>query len=128
MPSSHLPPLSTLPLTPPYTFFFYPPLTQMPKHLRREISVHIIQSRDHILNTYSEKISQYAEAKFARDEIDTILNARVRSVSDKSVVYTTKDENGTPVEHELQSGFTLWSTGIGELPVSGPVVWFLGEG
>ena len=31
-----------------------------PKLLRKEISVHVIQSRDHILNTYSEKISEYA--------------------------------------------------------------------
>lgn len=100
-------------------------LDYMPKHLRREISVHIIQSRDHILNTYSEKISKYAEAKFARDEIDTILNARVRSVSDKSVVYTTKDENGTPVEHELQSGFTLWSTGIAMNPFTEKVASIL---
>lgn len=33
----------------------------MPKVLSEDISVHIIQSRDHILNTYSEKISEYAE-------------------------------------------------------------------
>lgn len=36
---------------------------QMPKILRDEISVHIIQSRDHILNTYSQKISEYAEVR-----------------------------------------------------------------
>lgn len=33
----------------------------MPKILRDQISVHIIQSRDHILNTYAETISNYAE-------------------------------------------------------------------
>jgi len=33
----------------------------MPHYLREEIKVHIIQSRDHILNTYAEKISNYAE-------------------------------------------------------------------
>lgn len=35
--------------------------SDMPKILRDQISVHIIQSRDHILNTYSETISKYAE-------------------------------------------------------------------
>ena len=35
----------------------------MPKLLRDEIKVHIIQSRDHILNTYAEKISEYAEVR-----------------------------------------------------------------
>lgn len=32
-----------------------------PKILRCEISVHVIQSRGHILNTYDEALSRYAE-------------------------------------------------------------------
>ena len=36
-------------------------LLVFPKILRNEISVHIIQSRSHILNTYDEALSQYAE-------------------------------------------------------------------
>lgn len=32
-----------------------------PKILRNEISVHVIQSRGHILNTYDEALSRYAE-------------------------------------------------------------------
>jgi NADH dehydrogenase len=32
-----------------------------PKILRNEISVHVIQSRGHILNTYDEALSTYAE-------------------------------------------------------------------
>ncbi|KAL8277059.1 hypothetical protein RQP46_010593 [Phenoliferia psychrophenolica] len=93
-------------------------LDYMPKILRDQISVHIIQSRDHILNTYSQKISEYAEQKFARNDIDTILNARVKEVRDGSVVYTHKDENGKTVEETLESGFTLWSTGIAMNPFS----------
>jgi hypothetical protein len=38
-------------------------ISYMPKVLRDEISVHIIQSRGHILNTYAETISQYAEVR-----------------------------------------------------------------
>jgi NADH dehydrogenase FAD-containing subunit len=32
--------------------------------------------RDHILNTYSEKISEYAEKRFQREHVDVITNAR----------------------------------------------------
>lgn len=40
-----------------------PSLADMPGLLRDEIKVHLIQSRDHILNTYAEKISEYAEVR-----------------------------------------------------------------
>lgn len=36
-------------------------LQYLPSLLRQDVSLHIIQSRDHILNTYSQKISEYAE-------------------------------------------------------------------
>ncbi|GAA5838676.1 hypothetical protein JCM3766R1_001558 [Sporobolomyces carnicolor] len=89
----------------------------MPHYLRGEIKVHIIQSRDHILNTYAEKISQYAEERFRRNEIDMILNARVKEVQADKVIYTTKDpKTGEMSEHEVDSGFTLWSTGIAMNP------------
>lgn len=97
----------------------------MPKILRDQISVHIIQSRDHILNTYAETISQFAEARFANNKIDTILNARVKEVTDNAVTYTTKDKDGKPVEHVLDSGFTLWSTGIAMNPFTQKVASLL---
>ena len=34
-----------------------------PRILRNEISVHVIQSRGHILNTYDEALSRYAEVR-----------------------------------------------------------------
>lgn len=43
-----------------------------------------------------------------------ILNARVKEVKDDEVVYTVKDPaSGKMSEHRIESGFTLWSTGIG---------------
>ncbi|KAJ9473882.1 External NADH-ubiquinone oxidoreductase 2, mitochondrial [Pseudozyma hubeiensis] len=88
-----------------------------PKVLRSQAQVHLIQSREHILNTYSEKISEYAEAKFARDAVDVIVNARVKRVEPDRVVYTTKDpRTGSVTELEVPSGFTLWSTGIAMSP------------
>lgn len=35
----------------------------MPKILREDLSISIIQSRSHLLNQYSEKISEYAEVR-----------------------------------------------------------------
>ncbi|SCV67352.1 BQ2448_5998 [Microbotryum intermedium] len=97
----------------------------MPKILRDQVSVHIIQSRDHILNTYAETISQFAEAKFSRDEIDTILNARVKEVRPDQVIYTTKGPDGKLIEHSVKSGFTLWSTGIAMNPFTARVASLL---
>ncbi|KAL7344496.1 hypothetical protein BJY59DRAFT_644410 [Rhodotorula toruloides] len=92
-------------------------ISYMPGLLRDEIKVHLIQSRDHILNTYAEKISEYAEERFRRHEIDMILNARVKEVTPQKVVYTIKDpKTGKTTEHEVDSGFTLWSTGIAMNP------------
>ncbi|KAL2001383.1 hypothetical protein VTN02DRAFT_1831 [Thermoascus thermophilus] len=42
-------------------------LRSFPKILRNEISVHLIQSRSHILNTYDETLSRYAEVCFPHD-------------------------------------------------------------
>lgn len=80
---------------------------QFPRVLREQARVSIIQSRDHILNTYSEKISQYAEKKFARDGTDLILNARVKEITPDKVIYTTKSEDGSVEEHSVITGFTL---------------------
>lgn len=91
-------------------------LNYYPKLLRQQARVSLIQSRSHILNTYSEKISKYAEEKFARDAVDVIVNARVKEVKEHSVVYTVRDDEGKVTEHEIPSGMTLWSTGISMSP------------
>jgi NADH dehydrogenase FAD-containing subunit len=96
-----------------------PPSAQYPKLLRQEMSIHIIQSRDHILNTYSEKISEYAEAKFKREDINVVVNARVQKVTPDSVTVSVKDPkdpDAKPKILDIPSGFTLWSTGIAMNP------------
>lgn len=89
-----------------------------PKICREEVSIHVIQSREHILNTYSEAISKYAEDKFARDKVDLIVNSHVAAVHPDHVVYTTRDENGKVIEHQIPANFVLWSTGIAMNPFS----------
>jgi NADH dehydrogenase len=85
-----------------------------PRILRNEISVHVIQSRGHILNTYDEALSKYAEERFAHDNVDILTNARVREVQPDRILFTQKDESGNVVTKELPMGFCLWSTGVSQ--------------
>ncbi|KAK4519381.1 uncharacterized protein ATC70_009616 [Mucor velutinosus] len=89
-----------------------------PKLVREDISIHIIQSRDHILNTFDSKISEYAEKRFDREHVNVITNARVARIEDKEVVYKlkTSDPNAEPVIRKLPYGLCLWSTGIAMTP------------
>ncbi|KAK0744204.1 hypothetical protein B0T18DRAFT_198915 [Schizothecium vesticola] len=87
-----------------------------PRLLRNEISVHLIQSRGHILNTYDETLSKYAEERFARDQVNVNTNARVGEVKEESILFTQKSPDGTIVTKELPMGFCLWSTGVSQTP------------
>lgn len=90
-------------------------LHSFPKILRNEISVHVIQSRGHILNTYDEALSKYAEARFAHDQVEILTNSRVQEVQPDRIIFSQKDEAGNTVTKELPMGFCLWSTGVGKL-------------
>ncbi|CAG8512319.1 24584_t:CDS:10, partial [Gigaspora margarita] len=86
-----------------------------PNVLRNEVQVSIIQSSDHILNTYDEKISNFAEKKFSREHINVITNARVQKVESDHLVYKMKNEQDTK---NLDYGLCLWSTGIAMNPLT----------
>ena len=86
-----------------------------PRILRNQISVHVIQSRGHILNTYDEALSEYAEQRLAHDMVDVQTNARVKEVRADRILFSTKDEeSGQVVTKELPMGFCLWSTGVSQ--------------
>lgn len=85
-----------------------------PKILRNEISVHVIQSRGHILNTYDEALSKFAEARFAHDQVEVLTNSRVKEVQKDKILFSQKDERGETVTKELPMGFCLWSTGVAQ--------------
>lgn len=88
---------------------------RFPKLLRNEISVHIIQSRGHILNTYDEALSKYAEERFARDQVQVLTNSRVKEVTSERIIFTQNDpETGKVITKELPMGFCLWSTGVSQ--------------
>lgn len=79
--------------------------------------MHIIQSRGHILNTYDEALSRYAEERFARDQIDVLTNARVKRVEADKILFSQRDEeSGKIITKELPYGLCLWATGVGWSP------------
>lgn len=86
-------------------------LHSFPRIVRNEISVHIIQSRTHILNTYDEALSKYAEGRFARDGVEVLTNARVKEVQKDKVLFT-QVEDGKTIVKEIPTAFCLWSTGV----------------
>ncbi|KUI68389.1 External alternative NAD(P)H-ubiquinone oxidoreductase B1, mitochondrial [Cytospora mali] len=98
-----------------------------PQLLRNEISVHLIQSRGHILNTYDEAVSKYAEERFIRDGINVLTNSRVCEVKKDSIVFTQKGKNGETVTKELPMGFCLWSTGVSQTDFSQTLAKKLGD-
>ncbi|RXW17324.1 hypothetical protein EST38_g8514 [Candolleomyces aberdarensis] len=104
-------------------------MNYFPKICREEVSIHVIQSREHILNTYAEEISKFAEEKFARDNVDLVTSARVAGVTPTSVLYTTrgKDADGKPTteQHSIATNFVLWSTGIAMNPFTARVASIL---
>ncbi|CAG8769505.1 11596_t:CDS:10, partial [Racocetra persica] len=86
-----------------------------PNVLRNKVQVSIIQSSDHILNTYDAKISDFAENKFKRDNINVITNARVQKIEPDHLIYKMKNEQDT---RQLDYGLCLWSTGISMNPLT----------
>lgn len=94
-----------------------------PKILRQQLSVHVIQSRSNILNTYDEKISEYATARFKKETIDVLTNSRVERILPDRVIFKQKnDENGETELKELPFGICLWSTGVSQNPLTKQVV------
>jgi NADH dehydrogenase len=83
-------------------------LTQhFPKIVRNETSVHLIQSRGHILNTYDESISKYAEERFSRDEVEVLTNSRVQEVQKDKIIFTQKGEHGETITKEPHGFLSL---------------------
>ncbi|KAJ5214887.1 hypothetical protein N7468_010566 [Penicillium chermesinum] len=67
--------------------------------------------RTHILNTYDEALSKFAEGRFARDGVEVLTNARVKEVKDDRVLFS-QIEDGKEIVKEIPTGFCLWSTGV----------------
>jgi len=83
-------------------------------NLASKVEITLVQSADHILNTYDRKISDYAEKEFAREHINLITNARVVEVKPTEIVVFDKAKSEyTAIPH----GMCVWATGIGPTPL-----------
>jgi NADH:ubiquinone reductase (non-electrogenic) len=77
--------------------------------LQNDVSISVLQSGDHILNTFDGRISEYAEQKFSRDGIDVKIGSRVLGVTDEKISFKSKS---TREFVEIPYGMIVWSTGI----------------
>lgn len=100
-------------------------LRSFPRILRNEVSVHVIQSRGHILNTYDEALSIYAEKRFEHDQVEILTNSRVKEVTPDKIIFS-QVVDGKPVTKELPMGFCLWSTGVAQTEFAKTVAKKLG--
>ncbi|XP_057953911.1 external alternative NAD(P)H-ubiquinone oxidoreductase B1, mitochondrial-like [Malania oleifera] len=82
--------------------------------VKDHVKITLIHSNDHILNTFDQRISSFAEQKFKRDGIEVITGCHVRNVSDKEI---TLKEKSTKEVHSKPYGIIVWSTGVGIRPV-----------
>ena len=92
--------------------------------IRGEARISLFQSADHILNTYDEKISKYAEQRFLLQDINVILGAKVKEVKEKSIVYSDKVNRELV---EIGSGLVVWNTGIDTVPIVHQIIKTLPE-
>ncbi|KAK1437958.1 hypothetical protein QVD17_03758 [Tagetes erecta] len=94
--------------------FVHEDLVKLYPMVKDLVKITVIQSGDHILNTYDNRISTFAETKFARDGIDVHTGCRVLSVSDKEVNMKIKS---TGENVSMPHGMVVWSTGVSTRPV-----------
>ncbi|KAE8696614.1 External alternative NAD(P)H-ubiquinone oxidoreductase B1 [Hibiscus syriacus] len=78
------------------------------------VKITVVQSGDHILNMFDERISCFAEQKFSRDGIDVQTGCRVISLSDKEITMKIKS---TGEVCSVPHGLVVWSTGVETRPV-----------
>ncbi|CAB4274363.1 unnamed protein product [Prunus armeniaca] len=94
--------------------YFQEDLVKLYPMVKDLVKITVIQSGDHILNMFDDRISSFAEKKFNRDGIDVQTGCRVVSVSDKEITMKVKSKGEVcSVPH----GLVVWSTGIGTRPV-----------
>ncbi|XP_076920048.1 external alternative NAD(P)H-ubiquinone oxidoreductase B1, mitochondrial-like [Bidens hawaiensis] len=105
--------------------FVHEDLVKLYPMVKDLVRISVIQSGDHILNTYDSRISTFAEQKFARDGIDVHTGCRVLGVSDKEVNVKVKS-SGENVS--MPHGMVVWSTGVSTRPIVKDFMDQIGQG
>ncbi|KAL8506665.1 hypothetical protein ACS0TY_017528 [Phlomoides rotata] len=105
--------------------FVHEDLVKIYPSVKDLVRITVIQSGDHILNTFDERISMFAEHKLQRDGIEVLTGRRVMSVSDRMINMRMK---ATGVDVSMPHGMVVWSTGIGVRPVVKDFMEQIGQG
>ncbi|KAL8201524.1 hypothetical protein R6Q57_012863 [Mikania cordata] len=105
--------------------FVHEDLVKLYPMVKDLVRITVIQSGDHILNTYDSRISTFAEKKFARDGIDVHTGCRVLGVSDKELSMKVKS---TGESVSVPHGLVVWSTGVSTRPVVKDFMDQIGQG
>lgn len=105
--------------------FIYEDLIKIYPSVKNFVKISVVQSGDHILNSFDERISSFAEQKFNRDGIDVLTGRRVMSVSDRMI---NMKLNSTGEDVSMPHGMVVWSTGIGCRPVVKDFMEQIGQG
>ncbi|GLJ33096.1 hypothetical protein SUGI_0666040 [Cryptomeria japonica] len=94
--------------------FIHDDLLKLYPSLKEFVKITVVQSGDHILNMFDQRISDFAENKFQRDGIEIKTGCRVVEVTDKYINMKEKQSGATL---SISYGMIVWSTGIGTRPV-----------
>ncbi|GAQ91581.1 NADH-dehydrogenase [Klebsormidium nitens] len=86
--------------------------------------VTLVQSADHILNTFDQRISDYATKHFLRSDINVKVSCRVINVTDRTLTIWDKWKKQ---KEELEFGVTVWATGIGTRPLVSDLMEKIGQ-
>ncbi|KAF6142805.1 hypothetical protein GIB67_002669 [Kingdonia uniflora] len=78
------------------------------------VRITVVQSGDHILNTFDDRVSSFAEHKFQRDGIEVKIGCGVIGGSEKEIAVEVKSEG---IVSSIPYGMVVWSAGTGTRPI-----------
>jgi len=78
-------------------------------NLMDDVSIHLVQSQDKILNSFDKTISEFAEAQFSRENVIVHTDSRVKTVN--PTVLVTFDKK-LKRDINMPYGMCVWATGI----------------
>jgi len=84
-------------------------------HLKKDISISVIQSQDVILNSFDRSIAEYAQKSMtSRENMRVLTNKRVLAVDGNIVKVVDKS---TKEQFDMPFGVCVWSTGVTPVPL-----------
>ncbi|CAN1231801.1 External alternative NAD(P)H-ubiquinone oxidoreductase B3, mitochondrial [Linum perenne] len=92
--------------------------------LKDYLKITLLEAGNHILPMFHKKVTDFANEKFQKDQIDVRTGSMVVKVSDKDI--SAKDRTTGQVE-SIPYGVVLWSTGIATRPVISEFMQQIGQ-